>query len=497
MKKIACWSFAFLLVFIFGMGSISIPTVSARASEDKEIVILDKNFSSSADSLVKYGITENQVSSLTPVSPTGYQRMDGKSFIPDLTGEENNKYINTTINIDESVSLLNANEFILNSMALEMWVRIDLKPGQVTRGLNIQLFSADETNKISWTMSASEFKSLATRDSLSEFDEKIFGSDVNNATVGWVKLTLPISVGIVSGELVTDGNFNFEKMNIAQTTDQAGEVALVFFDIKIVPEGQDAKDRITSNINDFCVVSLKPSAAVVREGDEFYFGEIFPQFLATKAVYSSLYVGDEDYLDGSHMTDLKIRVNNGLSGNSLAYFAYGSYNFKLSSHNYNIAYGFFYDDKFVSALADNITVSDYGKGVWLEEIEGDFRVGEQKKISYTVHKAFKNATISFSSTDSEILKIVKVDKSSRYIIVECVKAGNAGVDILIEDTRLEGTEFEDSGIKNEDFKIQVLKAEKNVNTTKVMLWIALGLLVSGLIYLAVKAIIDSRKVEIK
>ena len=141
MKKIACWSFAFLLVFICGMGSISIPTVSARATEDKEIVILDKNFSSSADSLVKYGITENQVSSLTPVSPTGYQRMDGKSFIPDLTGEENNKYINTTINIDESVSLLNANEFILNSMALEMWVRIDLKPGQVTRGLNIQLFS--------------------------------------------------------------------------------------------------------------------------------------------------------------------------------------------------------------------------------------------------------------------------------------------------------------------------------------------------------------------
>ena len=59
------------------------------------------------------------------------------------------------------------------------------------------------------------------------------------------------------------------------------------------------------------------------------------------------------------------------------------------------------------------------------------------------------------------------------------------------------TEFEDTGLKNEDFKVRVVKAEKNVDTTKVMLWIALGLLLAGLVYLAIKAIIDARKVEIK
>ena len=498
MRKVVCWVFALMLAFVIGVGSFSIPVNSASAEEsDKKIVILDKSFATNIDSLTQHGITESQVSNLTPISSSSYQKLEGKSFVPPMSGDNENKYIDASINVDGGVASLDATAFNLDEMKLSCWIRLDLKPGQITRGLTIELVSADGSDKITWGMTASELKALSTRSSLSSFDQKIFGSDVNNAIVGWVQLSLPIQAGVITGQLVRDNKFTFSKLNIKQTTANASEVALSIYNVEIVDEGAESEDRITSKINDYCNVLLKPSASVTRQGDEFYFGEIFPKFAATKEIYSCLFVGDENYLDGTHSADLKIRVDTGLSGNSLTYFAYGSYNFKLSSSNYNIAYGFFYNDKFVSALAENITVSDYGKGVWLEDIEDDFRVGEQKKITYTVHKAFKNATINFESTNSEILRIVEVNKSSKYIIVECVKAGNAGINILVEDSRLEGTDFEDTGLQNQDFKIKVLKADKNVDTTKVLLWIALGLLLSGLVYLAIKTIIDSKKVEIR
>lgn len=496
MRKFACFLFAILLIFS-GIASFAIPIYSAVASDSsQEIVILDRNFASNESSLASYGILESETSQNLPVFVDGQEKVQGKSFAPELSGDATNKYIDSSINVDSSVASLNTNDFQLNKMALEMWVRFDLKPGQMTRGLCVELASQDGTNKIYWNMSVQELKSLVTRTELNEYDKKLFDNDINNATIGWVKLSLPISVGITTGELVTENKFNFTKLNLKQTTSYASEVKLEFFDIKIVEKDVDAKDRITSKINDYCIVLVK-SSAEVDDGSDYYIGELFPQFLATKSVYSSLYVGDENYLDGNHYNDLKIRVDSGLAGNSVEYYSYGSYNFKMQSHNYNISYGFYCNERFISVLSDNITVSDYGKGVWLEEIDGNFRVGDTKKINYTVHKAFNNAKINFETTNDEIIKIVEVNKTSHYIVVECLKTGNVGINIKIEDARLEGTEFEDVGISNQDYKIQVLKMEKNTNTTKVMLWVALGLLSAGLVYVAIKAIIDSRKVEVK
>ena len=499
MKKIACWSMVFFLALVIGMGSLPIPKFFAGATESaQEIIILSKDFASTQQSLSNYAIQEKEVINLTPVAHGGYQKLTGASFLPELVGEENNKYINSSINVDNSVKNLNATNYNLGSMVLEMWVRLDLKPGQVTRGLTIEITSNDTLNKISWTISAEDFKKLVTRDELSELDQKLFMSeDVNAATIGWAKLVLPVSVANIQGSLTTAEKFNFEKLNIKQTSNIAGDVSMAFYDIKFISESDVVKDKISATINDYCVALLKPSASVKGDGDEFYYGEIFPQFLAAKSVYSCLFVGDEDYLDGTHSVDLKIRVETGQMGALTDYFSYGSYNFKLASHEYNIAYGFFHNGKFVSVLADNIIVSDYGDGVWIEESDTTFRVGDKKKITYTVHKAFKYSTINFESTNSEVLEIVEVNKTGRYIIVKCLKTGSAGINILIEDARLEGTDYEDTGLKNENFKVQVLKAEKDVNTTKVMLWIALGILLAGLTYLAVKAIFDSKKVEIK
>ena len=77
MKRIVGWSFALLLAVVFGMGAVSLPRLSAVATEaNKEITILDNDFASSDERLSKHGILKNQVSNITPVSPSGYQRFE-------------------------------------------------------------------------------------------------------------------------------------------------------------------------------------------------------------------------------------------------------------------------------------------------------------------------------------------------------------------------------------------------------------------------------------
>ena len=498
MKKIAWWGVTLLLLFVCGLGYFRCPKDFARAtSSDEEIILLGSDFGSTEESLSAHAITSSEVSQLTPVSENGAQKLTGYSYAPALQGENTQRHINASFFVDKRVENLDAKNYNLDEMELVFWARIDLKPGQVTRGLTVELMSDDETNKLSWVIGTSDFKSLVTRTSLSEMDKKIFGEDVSNATIGWVKFTLPVSVAQKTGEMVSGEKFTFNKITLVQTSSPAADLPINFYDIKLVKETADSVNRISAKVNDYCALILKPSAKVVTDDSKFYIGELFGPFMKTREVYSSLFVGDADYLDGTHSSDLKIMVDNGLIGSSANYYAYGSNTFKVNSHNYNISYGFFVEGRFVGVLSGNITATNYGKGAWFDVAETDFRVGETKKLNYEVHEAFKNATLTFSSTDEEVLKIIEINKTNQYVVVECVGKGSAGINILVADARLEGTEYEEDGLINDEFKIQVLKAEKNVDTTKVMLWIALGLLLGGLIYIAVKAIIDSKKIEVR
>ena len=498
MKKIARLGLTFLLLLVCGLGTFCRPEFFAMAtSNGEEIILLSESFALTEESLLAHGIASSEVSTLTPVNESGTLRLSGNSYAPTLQGEGMSRHINASIPVDKSVESLNASLFNLNKMELQFWARIDLTPSQVTRGLTVEVVSQDGTNKLSWVMGAVDFKNLVTRKKLSETDQKIFGEDVNVATIGWVKFTLPVSVSIQTGEMVSGNKFNIAKINLIQTSSPAADLPINFYGIKFVKEGSSSLDRISAHVNDYCSLTIKPSAKVVKEGSVFYFGELFGQFMTTKELYSSLYVGDEDYLDGTHSSLLKIRVDTGLIGSSAVYYAYGSNNFKVNSYNYNIAYGFYVDGRFISTMSGAITATDYGKGVWFDVAETEFRVGETKKLNYEVHDAFKNATLTFTSTDEDVIKIVEVNKTNHYVVVECLKKGTAGVTILVQDSRLEGTDFEENGLINDEFKISVLKAEKKVDTTKVMLWIALGILFVGLVYLAIKAIVDSKKIEVR
>jgi len=212
MKKFAWFGVTLLLLFVCVMGTNCCPKAFAGAtSVGEEIILLGSEFGSTEESLLAHGITSSEVSTLTPVSESGTQRLSGYSYVPALQGEGTARHINASFFVDKSVESLDADEFNLNEMELVFWARIDLKPGQVTRGLTVELASEDGLNKLSWAMGAGDFKDLVTRPKLSEMDQKIFGEDVSNATIGWVKFTLPVSVAVQTGEMESGNKFTFKK----------------------------------------------------------------------------------------------------------------------------------------------------------------------------------------------------------------------------------------------------------------------------------------------
>ena len=129
-----------------------------------------------------------------------------------------------------------------------------------------------------------------------------------------------------------------------------------------------------------------------------------------------------------------------------------------------------------------------------EEIADGCKLFIDKKLYFD--KTSSNITPNLKTINFRGL-ISNTDKLEIPEGVETLKKGTAGIKITVTDDRLIGTSYEETGLVNTDFEIDVVKAEKNVNTTKVMLWIAFGLLMVGLVYLAVKAIIDARKIDIK
>jgi len=497
MKKAGRITLVIMLVFLM-LVAVIVPTkVSGvcSAESSKIATILSPTFATE-EGLSNQGITEIQVSNYTPIKDSQITTKNEASFNPTLVGEVGRKHIDSSFNVDLSVSSIDASGVDLTKTSLEFWVNIDLKLSYITRGLTLTLTDADEENNIVWTIQTDELRQLLTRSELSEFDEKIFGSETVNTPIGWVKFNLPITKGVLTGNLIQDNKFIFTKMKIYQTAEEGSDQPMLFYDISLV-ENETAVDVITSSIQSYSTISLKASAKVVEEGQKFYIGEKFPQFMSRRDVYTTCWIGNVNYLDGEHDTSLKIMTDTGIGTNSKTYHAYGSGNFTINSSNYTVAYGLEYNGKFVSLLSDSFTAANYGKGVWIETNINELEIGTEKKLYYSVHDAFSSATIKFTSTDDDILKIKEVNYVNKYIVVEALKKGDAGITINITDDRLQGTDYEETGIINEEFSVEVVKASKNVNTTYIMLWVAFGILCAGLIYLAVKAIIDSRKIEIR
>lgn len=489
---------AFMIVIAVLVGMIATPKISNACSAEAGQTIatlLETNFATE-ESLANHGILASEVNTFTPMLDTALVRLDGVSYTPTLKGEEGHKHIDSTIDVSANVSGVDATDVNLTKSALEFWVNIDMKPNLITRGLTIILSDELGENKIVWAIATDEIRSLFTREELTDFDAKIFGSVVSNAPIGWVKLTLPIVAGAVTGELISSNKFTFKNLTISQTAETGSDQEMSFYNIKLVTINQSQTEN-SSYISSYSAIKLDSTAKVLADTEDYYIGERFPQFMSRRDVFLCCWIGNINYLDGAHDSSLKVLTDSGIGSSSKEYFPYGSSSFTIKASQYIISYGLDYGGRFVGLLTDTMFASNYGKGVWLDSSIEELEIGSETKIYFDVHQAFSNATIKFESTDEEILQISEVNTVNKYIIVKAIKKGDVGIEITITDDRLQGTDYEETGIINTDFEIEVVKVAKKVNTTQVMLWIAFGLLCVGLIYLAIKAIIDSKKIEIR
>lgn len=494
MRKIAV-SFALFFVFCFGLGFSSLLPIkqSVHAQEKELVTILGTNFASNIDS---HGIDSSEVDDFTPFNTTTeLSRLSGNSYTPNTTGTGSGKHIDSIITVDGNVQTYESQTALdSQELALEMWINFDMKTNIVPRALTIQISSGD-ANKLVWTLDVNTIKSLTKKTKASSSDKSLFGT-TENVPIGWVKLTLPFKNATETGSIIDDKKFTFNKFKITQTGEDNTEQKLGFYDIKIIKLASTST-VISSEIQDYSYVITKQNAKVSNEEDKYYIGETFPQFMSASEVYSVCWVGRINYLENDNYDKLKIMTDNGIGNSSSVYYSYGASDFILESASYTISYGLMYDNKFAGFLTDKIYVQNYGKGVWIESDTTKIEIGKTQKLYFKIHDAFRDANITFTSSDENVLKIKEVNVLNKYIIVETVSIGDATINILVVDDRLAGTEFEETGLTNGDFKVEVVKEQKKANTTVIMLWVGLGILVAGLIYLAVKAIMDARKVEVK
>lgn len=498
MRKIINVSLAIVIAVCFGLGVIpgTNATVTHAGTQNRLVSILSPNFGDTVEGLTAHNIAESELSDYTPYDSTSSIRMSGKSYMPALVGEDGKRHVDASFNVDPTLAEFDATTLTATTTALQLWVNFNQKPSVISRGITITLSNQAETNVISWVITTDEIKALTARDSVSGYDVNVFGTAVSNTPVGWVKLTLPVVSGAVTGDFVSDGKLDYAKCSIVQTGETGADQPLGFYDLAFVKISTGTTEKMSEILNYTQIIVLS-SADISKDDANYYVGELFPKFMSAKEVFSACWVGDTNYLAHENISKMKVMTDTGVGSTSTSYYAMGASDFLINHTSYTIAYGFMYQDRFVSIINEKISATDYGMGVWIDSEADDIVIGETKRIYFTVHDAFKGATIKFESTDADVLEIKEVNIVNKYLVVEAHKKGTAGIKISVTDDRLEGTEYEATGIINEEFEVDVVKATKKANTTVILLWVGLGMILVGLIYLAVRAIIDARKIEIK
>lgn len=454
--------------------------------------LLSPNFANSIESLVSLGIDSSEIDDFTPYNENNYQRMSGKSLAPKVDGEEGNKKINKSINLSSIFSTIDVPDNDTTDFVFNTWMFFDEKLINITKGISFVLSDDMGENKIKFELGGEALQALLTRTSLTGYDDLIFSS-VTNAKVGWCYLSIPFTSGVITGDIATGNKFNLTKLTITQEENHPAVLPISFYDISLSVDNTITETKV--KIQEYANIKLR-EAVVVEDGKHYYMGEYFDDVLTGSEVFIACYIGRENYLNQANISKLVAEADPGLGRDKIVEFNYGSNGFKMVHASYDLRYCIKYNGNNYSLLADKLIVSSYGKGVWLKPITGDLVMGKEYKLFYEVHEAFSGDLITFTSSDEEVLKIVDVNKLERYIIVKAEKKGDATIKIVLTDDRLIDTSNEE-GLVNEDFSISVVKETKNVNTTKVLLWITLGLFIAGLIYLAVRAIISARKVEVK
>lgn len=464
------------------------------SGQEVKYSILDANVGSTLESLTNYGIDESILNANTPYDSSAMTKMAGRSIAPPISGQDGYKITNFNLNITHKMEAADLTGVNVNNLVLNVWVNFNKRQTDLSRGIKIELSSSDGISKLTWTLDIVTLENLLYREQISNYDKLVFGSK-ELVKMGWCRLELPVSSAQKIGEIVKNNKFVFTNLNIMQTDNHIpGNEPLLLYDIFFVNNA--AITEITVTVQDFANIVVDSNAVVVNPNKYYYKGEYYEDTLSVSQVFDACYIGGIDYLNTGNSNLLIVEAVPDTVGDTKT-FAYGSGSFKIEQDSYKIKYCIKFNGKNISIISGTLNASSYGKGIWIEPISKTITKGSTFELKYDFHQAFRGDFISFESSDEEIFTIKSVDYLTKTIVIEALKVGDAKVIAKINDDRLSGTDYEETGIINDTFTVSVKKEIKTNNTTKILLWVGLSVIVAGFLAYGVHEIIKGRKLEVK
>ena len=478
----------------------------ANTQQPYSVSLLPTDLSASAG---VYGIDSFEVKNFTPMESylTG-KRYAGSSWNPatktiNAGGDNEVTYVSDSIDISSSISTVDFGEITdVDDLNLVMWVYID-QP--VAKAMTIRLSDGTDSVYAEWSLSSGDIETLLSKgEQMSKMDIRICGEQ-SKVPYGWNKIVLPIKTATKVGNIYNDASaptaFVVDTLSVEQSAVSGVSNELYLFDIQLVETVYAGVCAIEKQ--DYTAIKFEDAENFFNE-DAYYKGEYFDAFPSVAEFFAYCWIGEENYLAKSASelrTYFVVQVSNDSTGEIKDYH-YGTNDFKLEASSYTLHFSMYYfgsgTKRTIGFDSFSFDVSSYGEGAYFTTNSIKVEEGKKFKIHYTVHSAFTETdfALKIEAVDGECIKIVEWNKDERYIVVEGLKEGKSAIRITLNSDRLNNTDYTE-GITNESCVVTVTEPSSELQTTRVLLWICLGLILATAIYVVVKSIIESRKISVK
>ena len=482
----------------------------------------------------EYDFGEQYEDDFTPFDFDNAKRMDGKSWKPTETLISPKYYEKQLLDFE-------ATSFNSGS-SIYFWIYFS---SVAVRPITFYL-AADDSHYIKWALTSQNVSSTFTKtaQNASYFDKAVYVDNIyqgNEAFIpyGWNLVELKLVSGTFVGlnQEALAGGYNFSKFGFEQGLNEddetVGEGEILFYNI--YKDNSSSASKILLDQQSNCIIKYN---TFQRSSKSYYEGEYFDEipsfqnfFMYDKPSDSYkgyLWIGKRNYLvksDGSYIkaNDISyysryfdVELYNITNGKSDSY-DFGDSDIKISKGEFRMMVKFFPNYGITEASEkvsksdtlnlvqenyESIVVSSYGVGIWFVGSSLNAIVGEQYEINYQIHDAFfkeENFSneVGVEIEDTSVLELVEHKQAEKKIIVKCVGKGSTSIKLTLTSHRL----TDRAGIKeltNSNFVVEATEETKDKNaTTRIILYVSLGVVGGGSLIYLVYVFIKSRKIDVR
>ncbi len=479
-------------------------TKNVAKAEETEVVLFDGTYNFSSASKTS--------ESFTPFDFTNSARMTGSSwklataekiYTDGADVEHAYNYADDFLTFDAAQNISG------DGKSLFIWMYF----GKSTAPKHEISLLVDETNYIKWTLNQTVIQGLLQKTggstpTISSYDAEVYHdtsiSDYSDVPFGWNLIELPFSLASATGTASNTEATTFASIKIVQSAVCAYEDNMLVYSAYV--------DFTTSGVNTYTnaeeqdnVIFNIGKISAPSDGTSYYAGEDFnlPSFNDIFGPTNYLWVGKTDYSTFSDILQYEnyfmIKMVNGTDTQD---FDLGE-GTKLSAGIYNVYTCITPQENGGEAvLLENFyfECKSYGQGIWFIETALSGKIGETYTINYKIDNAFKEASfnnevvVGFGTEG--VLELVEHNKSASYIKVKVLKEGSTSIVLTLTSDRLsQRSNLEE--LVNSSFVVTCTPEVEENKTTKILLWVTLGIIVSGGIAFGIYSLVKSKKIEVK